>query len=131
VNAKLGDQLGLDFWSAKSKYGATIQTAVDYTMALNPKGEDVGEIIPHVASIAAAYGDPKGRYAAFMTKTMANYQSKPFWFYDQTLALVSSPASKGKRSTRSVIWAREDSGAFQKCRSCAFQVIDKNPWGIA
>lgn len=112
MNAKLGDQLGLDFWSAKSKYGSTIQTALDYAMALNPKGEDVGEIVPHVASVAAAYGDPKGKYAAFMTKTMANYQSKPFWFYDQTLALVSSPASRGARSRRSLTWAREDTCAL-------------------
>jgi hypothetical protein len=111
VNAKLGDQLGLDLWSAKSKYGATIQTALDYAMALNPKGEDVKEIIPHVASVAAAYGDPKDKYAAFMTKIMVDYQSKPFWFYDQTLALSSSPAARGKRSTRSVSWAREYSGA--------------------
>jgi len=109
TNAKLGDQLGVDFWSAKSKYGATIQTVLDYTMSLNPKKEDVTEILPHVASIAAAYGDPTGKYAAFLKKMMLGYQSKPFWFYDQTSALPSSPAahSSGKRSS---MWAREGEG---------------------
>jgi hypothetical protein len=107
VNAKLGDQLGLDLWSAKSKYGATIQTALDFTMSLNPTGEDVNEIIPHVASIAAAYGDPRGKYTAFMTKTMVDYQRKPFWFYDQTAALSSSPAAKSSDSKN---LARSDSG---------------------
>ena len=75
-------------------------------MGLDPKDEDVTEIVPHVAAMAAAYGDPQGKYAAFMTKTMANYQTRPFWFYNQTPALSSSPAvSAHKRRTT---WARED-----------------------
>lgn len=98
TNAKLGDQLGLNFWSAKSKYGATIQTALDYTMAVNPKGEDLSDIFPHVAAISAAYGDPKGKYAAFLKKYDSNFQSQPFWFYDQSAALPNSPAGKTKRS---------------------------------
>lgn len=93
VNAKIGDQLGLNLWDAKSKYGANIQTALDYTMALDPKEEPQVEIVPHVASVAAAYGDPNGKYATFMKKVLSNYQSKSFWFYDQTAALPSSPAA--------------------------------------
>ncbi|KAI0778069.1 chondroitin AC/alginate lyase [Trametes elegans] len=92
TNAKLGDQLGMNFWSAKSKYGATIQTALDFTMNLNPKDEDVSDIFPHVAAVAAAYGDPKGKYAAFLKKQDSNYANEPFWFYDQSSALPSSPA---------------------------------------
>lgn len=90
----------------KSKYGATIQTAVDYVMAIDPKGEDLYEILPHVAAVAAAYGDPKGKYEAFMKNNMATYQSKPFWFYDQTAALSNSPAARMEK--RSTTWARED-----------------------
>ena len=83
----------------KSKYGATIQTAVDYTMSVNPKGEDISDIFPHVAAAAAAYGDPKGKYAAFLQKNAPNYKSQPYWFYDQSAALPHSPAgSKSKRS---------------------------------
>lgn len=93
TNAKLGDQLGTNFWSAKSKYGATIQTALDYTMGLDPKGEDVSDIFPHVAAVAAAYGDPSGKYAAFLQKQVSSYKSMPFWFYDQTSALPNSPAA--------------------------------------
>lgn len=114
VNAKIGDQLGLNLWAAKSKYGATIQTALDYTMALNPKGEHQVEIVPHVASIAAAYGDPKGKYAAFMKKTLSDYQSKSFWFYDQIVALASSPAAR-HMSTRQYAYDGEDS--FQPFRA--------------
>lgn len=93
INAKLGDQLGLNFWTAKSKYGATIQMATDYLMRLNPKNEDILELVPHVAAIAAAYGDPTGKYAAFLEKAIPKYQARPFWFYDQTVALPNSPAA--------------------------------------
>ncbi|KAI0704924.1 alginate lyase-domain-containing protein [Cytidiella melzeri] len=101
ANAKMGDQLGLNLWAAKSKYGATIQTALDYVMGVNPKSEDMSDIFPHVAAVAAAYGDPKGKYAAFLQKNDPNYQSQPFWFYDQSAALPNSPAGKTKRSDES------------------------------
>lgn len=96
TNAKLGDQLGQNFWTAKSKYGATIQTALDYVMGLDPGSEDISDIFPHVASVAAAYGDPKGAYAAFLQKHDSDYESEPFWFSDQTAALPNSPAASGK-----------------------------------
>ncbi|KAL1952072.1 hypothetical protein VTO73DRAFT_1221 [Trametes versicolor] len=93
TNAKLGDQLGMNFWTAKSKYGATIQTALDYVMGLDPDDEDISDVFPHVAAVAAAYGDPKGKYAAFLQKQESDFASQPFWFYDQSSALSNSPAS--------------------------------------
>ena len=95
----MGDQLGLNFWTSKSKYGATIQTALDYTMGLNPGSEDVSDIFPHVAAVAAAYGDPTGKYANFLKSMDPSYMSMPFYYYDQTSALSHSPAAqvKGKR----------------------------------
>ncbi|KAI0670017.1 chondroitin AC/alginate lyase [Trametes maxima] len=100
TNAKLGDQLGMNFWTAKSKYGATIQTALDYTMGLDPKGEKIDDIFPHVAAVAAAYGDPQGKYAAFLQKRGSNYASQPFWFYDQSSALPNSPAGGRSKHRR-------------------------------
>lgn len=91
MNAKLGDQLGQNFWTTKSKYGATIQNALDYTMSLDPKEEDVSDIFPHVAAVAAAYGDPSGKYKSFLQSKDSNYKSEPFWFYDQTSAVPNSP----------------------------------------
>ena len=78
-------------------------------MSLNPKTEDVLEILPHVAAVAAAYGDPKGKYAAFMGKTMSDYQSKSFWLYDQTEALPSSPAAQTMQK-RAGTWGKNDPG---------------------
>jgi len=105
ANAKLGDQLGANFWTMKSKYGATMQTALDFLIAQDPKNENSGEIAPHVANIAAAYGDPSGKYTAFLEKHDPSYKSKPYWLYSQPAALSNAPSSRPKRS---VIWRRED-----------------------
>lgn len=67
-------------------------------MGVDPKNEDVSDIFPHVAAIAAAYGDPKGKYSAFLQKHDSDYKSRPYWFYDQSAALPNSPAGKAKQS---------------------------------
>ncbi len=104
----MGDELGMDFWTTKSKYGATIQTALDFLMRQDPKGEDISQIFPHVAAIGAAYGDTSGKYAAFLKNHDPNYQSKTYWFYDQPEAFLNAPRSRSKRS---VIWTRDDAPA--------------------
>ncbi|KAF7306745.1 hypothetical protein MIND_00466200 [Mycena indigotica] len=92
--AKLGDWLGLNFWQATSKYGATIQDAVDFTMRVDPKDEDATELLPHVAAIAAVYGDPKGSYAKFMKNLDSGYQKEPVWFYNQREAFTQASGRK-------------------------------------
>lgn len=101
MNAKMGDALGQDFWSAKSKYGATIQTALDYAMVSDPKGEEMDDLLPHIAAVAAAYGDPEGKYKAFLDKKMAGYERRPYWFYNQPSAFAKAPNSaKAKRKMK-------------------------------
>lgn len=102
----MGDQLGHNFWSAQSKYGATIQTALDFILKTDPKSEDISQVYPHVAAIIAAYGDPDGKYTKFLNKNEPNYRTKSYFFYDQPAALPNAPGSSKKRS---VIWEREDS----------------------
>jgi hypothetical protein len=107
MNAKLGDALGQDFWTAKSKYGATIQTALDYAIVVDPKSETMDDLVPHVAAVAAAYGDPQGKYKSFLERQLPGYQKKPFWFYNQPSSFVKAPTSS-RAKTLSVI---EDSGS--------------------
>ncbi|KAF8633931.1 hypothetical protein AX15_001115 [Amanita polypyramis BW_CC] len=102
VLAKIGDELDLDLWNAKSKYGATIQTAVDYTMSVDPRKEDITEIIPHVLAVAAAYGDPHGKYAAFL-KRVGNYENKASWLYDQPEGVRRIRGRKEARSVEEVM----------------------------
>lgn len=108
VNAKLGDYIGLNLWSTKSRYGATIQTAVDFVLKLNPKDEDITEMYPHVAAIAAAYGDPIGRYATALRKSPDSYKQQPYWFYDQPAAFGYSPVAIARRTKP----AKRDMTAF-------------------
>ena len=91
----------MDFWSAKSKYGATIQTALDYVMNSNPKNEDVSDIFPHVAAVAAAYGDPQGKYVAFLRQHQPDYAAQTYWYYDQPTAFTRAPGAKSKSHRRS------------------------------
>ncbi|KAH9486782.1 hypothetical protein JR316_0000847 [Psilocybe cubensis] len=105
TNAKLGDQMGIDLWSCKSRYGATIQTALDFLMTTDPGEEDKSQLNPHVATISSVYGDPTGKYMSFLKDNEPNYQRKAYWFYDQTAAFSVAPASRKK--ARSIIWKKE------------------------
>ncbi|KAH8113005.1 alginate lyase-domain-containing protein [Phellopilus nigrolimitatus] len=108
TNAKLGDQLGLNFWTTKSKYGATIKDALDFTLRQNPGKEDVSDIFPHVAAIAAAYGDADGKYAAFLKRADDSYLTAPYYYYDQTAALMQAPNAGPKAKGKSVQSENDD-----------------------
>lgn len=62
-------------------------------MTLDPGKEQVADALPHVAAVAAAYGDPKGKYAAYLKSGNKNYAKKPFWFYNQPGALMGGQAA--------------------------------------
>lgn len=98
----------MDFWTTKSKHGATIQTAVDFLIAQNPKKEDPLDAVPHVAAVAAAYGDPSGKYAAFLKRIQRNYQQRPYWFYDQSSAFKTAPTTKKQRMAFDAVVAPVD-----------------------
>lgn len=64
---------------------------------VGPGKEDVTDIFPHVAAIAAAYGDPAGTYMAYLQKTDNNFMTAPYYYYNQPAALTQAPnAPKGK-----------------------------------
>jgi len=112
VIAKLADQLGVNVWQAQSKYGATIQTAIDFTMKLDPKSEDVQEMVPHVMVAAVAYGDPKGKYIAWIKATLPEYDTKTYWAWNQIGAFTASPTSAKKpKAKRSQIFVQPDNAS--------------------
>lgn len=83
---------------------------MDFIISIDPKREKVQEALPHVAAIAAAYGDPTGKYGAFLKKHMGNFQTRPFWFYDQPKAFPRTSNSKkangiGKRETPKIAFS--------------------------
>lgn len=87
----MGDQLGIDMWTAQTRYNATIQTALDFTMSTKPGSEAVVEIVPHMAVVAAVYGDPGSKYAKFMARTMPEYDGKAWFLWNQRLCFTTGP----------------------------------------
>lgn len=65
-------------------------------MTKGPGKEDITDIFPHVAAVAVAYGDPTGKYAAYLKKNDKRYQTAPYYYYNQQGALNRAPASKSK-----------------------------------
>ena len=106
----------MDFWTKKTRNGATIQQALDFTMAQDPKKEPVSLIFPHVAAVAAAYGDPSKKYANFLQAHKSDYKSDRYWLYDQALALKMSPSRRrGKRDNRRLLrWKRQDADDLEE-----------------
>jgi len=87
LNAKLGDYLGLNFWNTSTKAGGNIQKANDFTMLqqLNTTDGDgpAWELYPSIAAVASKYGDPDGKYAAFMANADNTYPAKPYFLFNQ------------------------------------------------
>ncbi|CAE6466713.1 unnamed protein product [Rhizoctonia solani] len=82
VNAKLGVYVGIpDAWDRKTKSGAGIQQALDYAMSLPPTGEEdyAKELFPYVAAAASIYGDPDGKYAAFLKARDSKYPGNAYF----------------------------------------------------
>lgn len=79
-------------------------------MAQDPKKEAVSQIFPHVAAVAAAYGDPAKKYANFLQAHNRNYKSDRYWLYDQVPALKMSPSRRREKrdSRRPLRWKRQD-----------------------
>jgi hypothetical protein len=87
TNAKIGDYLNLDFWNTSTKAGGNIQKAADFAIQqpLNTTDGDgpIWECYPSVAAVAAHYGDPDGKYAAFMANADNMYPAEPFYLFNQ------------------------------------------------
>ncbi|KAJ7700334.1 alginate lyase-domain-containing protein [Mycena rosella] len=78
-----------DPWNHTTKAGTTIKDALDMTMTVDPnasgEGYAVAEIFPNIAAVAATYGDPDGKYVAFLAKAFPEYASDATFLWDQPL----------------------------------------------
>ncbi|KAF7303640.1 Chondroitin AC/alginate lyase [Mycena indigotica] len=88
-------------WNTTSN-GATIQTAVDFVMTVNPaKTQETNvtvEIYPNVAAVAATYGDPSGKYSKFLSSSGFPYMDDAFWVWDHPKTLASANAGANTHS---------------------------------
>ncbi|KAJ7644863.1 chondroitin AC/alginate lyase [Roridomyces roridus] len=77
-------------WNATTQQGATIQTAIDFLMTVNPattqEANVTSEIYPNIAAVASAYGDASGKYGTFLNKSRFPYADDATFLWDQPLA---------------------------------------------
>ncbi|KAG8703483.1 hypothetical protein FRC08_002814 [Ceratobasidium sp. 394] len=87
TSARLAEYVGYDGWNAKAASGAGIQAAANYAMGFTPgPGEAASELFPQIAAVAVKFGDPDGKYAAFLASKDAQYPVRLWFFWDQPLS---------------------------------------------
>ncbi|KAF8601426.1 chondroitin AC/alginate lyase [Ceratobasidium sp. AG-I] len=107
VNAKIGTYAGLtDAWNRTTKSGAGIQQACDYAMTLPATGEEdyVKELFAPLATVASVYGDPDGKYAAFLKSKDPLYPGSGYYLLakglsDSGLTQPTSTPTAGQPAT--------------------------------
>lgn len=70
-------------------------------ITINPGKDDPTCVFPHVTAVAAAYGDPTGKYQRYMQQKQQNGQNQAkesYYLFNQPQAFAMSPAKTGKRT---------------------------------
>lgn len=88
-------------WNFTTTAGSTIQTALDFALTVSPGNETASELYPNVAAVASAYGDPTGKYAAFLKEREVLYPGEPYFLWDQPFSDSGLLASNASNSTGS------------------------------
>jgi hypothetical protein len=95
MNAKIGTYVGItDAWNRTAASGAGIQAAADFAMnspmMMQGSAEDEDgtsgesaatglELLQPLAAVASMYGDPDGKYAAFLASRDPQYPSRAYY----------------------------------------------------
>ncbi|KAG8975746.1 hypothetical protein FRB90_009440 [Tulasnella sp. 427] len=84
---RIADYLkSINGWTTKTSAGATVQDAVNFAMTVKPDDEGPTEAYPNIAAIAAQYGDPDGKYTAFLSAHEQTYPGQAWFFWNQPLS---------------------------------------------
>ncbi|GJJ10861.1 hypothetical protein Clacol_005089 [Clathrus columnatus] len=91
-------------WNKTTAYGATIQTALDFILTLNPsasnESDQPSEFYVDVAAVAAVYGDPTHKYTSFLSSGDPNYAAQAYFLWTQPLAGGTPPPSNSTSSRK-------------------------------
>lgn len=120
----------MNFWTTKSKYGATIKDALDFVLAKGPGNEDISDIFPHVAAVAAAYGDSNGKYASYLKQHDQRYQVSAYYFYDQPGALSRAPTSAKSKAEQEILGLEEELEDFAELAQSLEATQQPTPTGL-
>ncbi|KAF7972126.1 hypothetical protein HWV62_18848 [Athelia sp. TMB] len=103
TNARIAEYLGTSFWNKTTAQGATIQTALDYTMTVPPGADLPAELYPNIAAVAATYGDPTGKYASWLAQADNTYPAQAYFFWDQPFSDSNLAAATPSASASAVV----------------------------
>ncbi|KII91574.1 hypothetical protein PLICRDRAFT_105018 [Plicaturopsis crispa FD-325 SS-3] len=100
TNARIAKYIGYDVWNLTTSQGATIQTALDFAMVQTTTTETdaLYELYQPAAAVAAAYGDPTGKYAQYLAKGDNTYPEQAYFLWSQPLSdsgLLANSSSSG------------------------------------
>lgn len=106
VNAKIGTYAGMtDAWNRTTKSGAGIQQACNYAMTIPATGEEdyIKELFTPLAAVASVYGDPDGKYAAFLKERDPQYPGSGYYLLAKGLSDsgLTQPTSTGSSGSPS------------------------------
>ncbi|KAG6836432.1 hypothetical protein H0H93_008074 [Arthromyces matolae] len=90
TNARLSAYVGNpSVWNQTTSTGSTIQTALDFTMNVNPSASnetiDTTNLYPSIAAVGAMYGDPQRRYSGFMKRQVPHYGEEACFLWNQPM----------------------------------------------
>ncbi|KAL7421871.1 hypothetical protein Q5752_003642 [Cryptotrichosporon argae] len=94
TNARLADYVGLSppGWSRRTAANTTLFDALDFAMNQYVPANETDQahaLNPTVAEVASLFGDPTGRYGAYLANSDARYISQPYF------ALANGLSSSG------------------------------------
>ncbi|KAJ7591610.1 alginate lyase-domain-containing protein [Mycena floridula] len=84
-------------WNITTTAGATIKSALDYTLTLHDESDQADaapELFPCVAAVASTYGDLNGKYAALLAESDPDYADDAYFLWNQPLAGGSNSTTK-------------------------------------
>lgn len=94
-----------DAWNRTTKSGAGIQQACNYAMTIPATGEEdyIKELFTPLAAVASVYGDPDGKYAAFLKERDPQYPGSGYYLLAKGLSDsgLTQPTSTGSSGSPS------------------------------
>lgn len=128
-------------WNKTTTAGATIQSALDYAMTLAPGSSETAyaaELYPNIAAVAAKYGDPDGKYAAFLAKAEGSayvadanfYWNQPFSDSGFDVTKSTSSSAGSGTATSSAAHVKSTVGTKQENFALRIGFASWRAWGM-
>ncbi|TXT07333.1 hypothetical protein VHUM_03053 [Vanrija humicola] len=87
TTGRIAEYAGANFWNSTATSGAGIEKAAEFAMAYPPGEDKADELFPVIAAVASIFGDPEGKYAAWLNdKSQGKYVADASFLWNQPLS---------------------------------------------